>query len=367
MASTGEEAAGSMGNDTPISALSDQAEAAVHLLQAELCAGHQPADRPDPRGAGDEPRLDHRAAAEPVRPARPRLHQAPRSAPADPDRRGPGKDPLDLRRRRDRTSSRARSTPPSTPASARPAWSRCSTNSARAPKPRCARASTSSSCPTAWPAPTGFRFPSLLACAAVHHHLIRTGLRTSVGLVVESGEPREVHHFACLAGYGAEAINPYLAFETIIAMKDRLPGCARRLRDRQALHQVDRQGPAQGDVQDGHLDLPVLLRRADLRRRRAEGGFRRKVSSPAPTPASRASASPRSPKKPCAAMPTRSATRRSTRPRSMSAANMPTAPAARTTHGPPSRSRRCSMPCAAIRWSATARSPRSSTSSPSGC
>ena len=65
--------------------------------------------------------------------------------------------------------------------------------------------------------------PSLLACAAVHHHLIRQGLRTSVGLVVELGEPREVHHFACLAGYGAEAINPYLAFETLIAMKDDLP------------------------------------------------------------------------------------------------------------------------------------------------
>src|SRR4030081_935522 len=65
--------------------------------------------------------------------------------------------------------------------------------------------------------------PSLLACAAVHHHLIRTGLRTPVGLVVESGEPREVHHFACLAGYGAEAINPYLAFETLIAIKDELP------------------------------------------------------------------------------------------------------------------------------------------------
>ena len=65
--------------------------------------------------------------------------------------------------------------------------------------------------------------PSLLACAAVHHHLIREGLRTSVGLVVESGEPREVHHFACLAGYGAEAINPYLAFETLTAMKDKLP------------------------------------------------------------------------------------------------------------------------------------------------
>jgi glutamate synthase domain-containing protein 2/glutamate synthase domain-containing protein 1/glutamate synthase domain-containing protein 3 len=65
--------------------------------------------------------------------------------------------------------------------------------------------------------------PSLLACAAVHHHLIRQGLRTSVGLVVESGEPREVHHFCCLAGYGAEAINPYLAFETLRAMKNDLP------------------------------------------------------------------------------------------------------------------------------------------------
>ncbi|TMK20455.1 MAG: glutamate synthase subunit alpha, partial [Alphaproteobacteria bacterium] len=65
--------------------------------------------------------------------------------------------------------------------------------------------------------------PSLLACAAVHHHLIRQGLRTSVGLVVESGEPREVHHFCCLAGYGAEAINPYLAFETLRAIKNDLP------------------------------------------------------------------------------------------------------------------------------------------------
>src|SRR5258707_11623318 len=65
--------------------------------------------------------------------------------------------------------------------------------------------------------------PSLLACAAVHHHLIRQGLRTSVGLLVESGEPREVHHFACLAGYGAEAINPYLPFETLIEMREELP------------------------------------------------------------------------------------------------------------------------------------------------
>ena len=61
--------------------------------------------------------------------------------------------------------------------------------------------------------------PSLLATSAVHHHLIRAGLRTSVGLVVETGEAREVHHFVTLGGYGAEAINPWLAFETIENMR----------------------------------------------------------------------------------------------------------------------------------------------------
>ena len=57
--------------------------------------------------------------------------------------------------------------------------------------------------------------PALLAVAGAHHHTIRKGTRTRVGLVLESGEPREVHHFAVLAGYGAEAINPYLVFESI--------------------------------------------------------------------------------------------------------------------------------------------------------
>jgi glutamate synthase (ferredoxin) len=57
--------------------------------------------------------------------------------------------------------------------------------------------------------------PALLAVAGVHHHLIREGSRTRVGLVLESGEPREVHHFSLLIGYGAGAINPYLAFETL--------------------------------------------------------------------------------------------------------------------------------------------------------
>ena len=57
--------------------------------------------------------------------------------------------------------------------------------------------------------------PALLAVAGLHHHLIRAGTRSRVGLVLESGEPREVHHFALLIGYGCSAINPYVAFETL--------------------------------------------------------------------------------------------------------------------------------------------------------
>jgi len=57
--------------------------------------------------------------------------------------------------------------------------------------------------------------PALLAVAGLHHHLIRQGTRTQIGMILESGEPREVHHFAVLIGYGCTAINPYLAFETI--------------------------------------------------------------------------------------------------------------------------------------------------------
>jgi glutamate synthase (NADPH/NADH) large chain len=64
--------------------------------------------------------------------------------------------------------------------------------------------------------------PAALATAAVHHHLIRQGLRMQTGLVVETGEAREVHHFCVLAGYGAEAVNPYLAFETLEQLRVQL-------------------------------------------------------------------------------------------------------------------------------------------------
>ena len=70
--------------------------------------------------------------------------------------------------------------------------------------------------------------PSLLACSAVQHHLIREGTRTRCSLVLETGEPREVHHFALLIGYGASAINPYLAFETVhdLVAHELIPGPA---------------------------------------------------------------------------------------------------------------------------------------------
>jgi glutamate synthase (NADPH/NADH) large chain len=66
--------------------------------------------------------------------------------------------------------------------------------------------------------------PALLALSAVHQHLVREGLRTTAGLVVETGSAREVHHFGVLAGYGAEAVHPYLAMETLAALHRELPG-----------------------------------------------------------------------------------------------------------------------------------------------
>ena len=65
--------------------------------------------------------------------------------------------------------------------------------------------------------------PALLATSAVHHYLTEEGLRTKVGLVIETGEAREVHHFALLAAYGAEAVNPYLAFDTLSVLCKEMP------------------------------------------------------------------------------------------------------------------------------------------------
>ncbi|HEY8765168.1 MAG TPA: glutamate synthase large subunit [Solirubrobacteraceae bacterium] len=69
--------------------------------------------------------------------------------------------------------------------------------------------------------PERVAMPSLLAVAAVHHHLVRRGTRLRTGLVIESGEPRDIHHMATLIGYGAAAINPYLMFESLDELADR--------------------------------------------------------------------------------------------------------------------------------------------------
>jgi glutamate synthase (NADPH/NADH) large chain/glutamate synthase (ferredoxin) len=71
---------------------------------------------------------------------------------------------------------------------------------------------------------TQVAIPAVLALSAIHQHLVTEGLRTSAGLVVETGSAREVHHFAVLAGYGAEAVHPYLAMESLAAMHAELPG-----------------------------------------------------------------------------------------------------------------------------------------------
>ena len=87
-------------------------------------------------------------------------------------------------------------------------------------------ATASSSCRIAASTPTHAPIPSLLATAGVHHHLVREGARTRCGLLVESGDAREVHHVALLLGYGAGAVNPYLAFETLhdLIRQGLLPG-----------------------------------------------------------------------------------------------------------------------------------------------
>ncbi len=71
---------------------------------------------------------------------------------------------------------------------------------------------------------TQVAIPALLALSAIHQHLVREGLRTTAGLVVETGTAREVHHFGVLAGYGAEAVHPYLAMETLASICKDLPG-----------------------------------------------------------------------------------------------------------------------------------------------
>ena len=111
--------------------------------------------------------------------------------------------------------------------------------------------------------------PALLALSAVQQHLVREGTRMQAGLVVETADAREVHDVALLIGYGAAAVNPYLALDIVRELVDAGPRARPRRRRGRALRPRARGGPAQGDVQDGHLDGAELSRRADLRGGRA--------------------------------------------------------------------------------------------------
>jgi glutamate synthase domain-containing protein 2/glutamate synthase domain-containing protein 1/glutamate synthase domain-containing protein 3 len=97
--------------------------------------------------------------------------------------------------------------------------------------------------------------PALLAVAAVHHHLIRTGLRTLCSLLAETGELREVHHLACLIGYGAEAINPYLALASVRAIAVERDAVKQRVITKDAKASLaknanDANGPIEKDLSD---------------------------------------------------------------------------------------------------------------------
>ena len=120
--------------------------------------------------------------------------------------------------------------------------------------------------------------PSLLMTAAVHHHLVREKTRMEVGLVVESGDCREVHHVALLLGYGAAAVNPYLAFESIEDLiRDGALTGVEPAAGRPQHGQGARQGRAQGHEQDGHQHRRLVHDGADLRGRRPVPGPRRRV------------------------------------------------------------------------------------------
>ena len=109
--------------------------------------------------------------------------------------------------------------------------------------------------------------PSLLGISSVHHHLVREATRTEVGLILETGEPRDTHHFACLIGYGAGVVNPYLAFETYkdLEREGYLPEGIDAETASEKVYQSHQQGPAQDLFKNGDLDGAVLLRGANIR------------------------------------------------------------------------------------------------------
>ncbi len=127
-----------------------------------------------------------------------------------------------------------------------------------------------------YPVPERPMAHALLATGAVHHHLSRVGLRCDVNLIIETGTARDPHHMACLLGFGATAVYPYLAYQTLFDLgRARHPAAQERRRadpDRPQVPQGHLQGPVQDHLQDGHLHHRQLPRRAVVRDRRAGSG-----------------------------------------------------------------------------------------------
>ena len=133
--------------------------------------------------------------------------------------------------------------------------------------------------------------PSLLATAAVHHHLIREGTRTQCGLVIETGEARESHHFCLLIGYGAGAINPYLAFETLADLHrdGLLPPDLTLEQAKKNYIKAANKAILKVASKMGISHRAELSRRPDFRSDRAQQATDRQVSSPTPPAESTAS------------------------------------------------------------------------------
>ena len=211
--------------------------------------------------------------------------------------------------------------------------------------------------------------PSLLLTGAVHHHLVREKTRTQVGLVIEAGDVREVHHVALLIGYGAAAVNPYLAMETVEDLaRDGHYVDVEPEQAVQNLVKVARQGRPQGDEQDGRLDGRVLHRRPDLRGRRALPGAGGPLLHRHHQQARRHRHSTPSPRRSPAgtARPTRSTgSRRRTAPWRSAASTSGAARASRTC-STPRRSSGSSTRRGPAATTCSSSTPRGSTSSPSG-
>ena len=231
MAQAGEEPIGSMGNDAPLAVLSRQDKTLYHYFKQLFAQVTNPAIDPIREELVTSLVSLHRPEAQPARHRRDEPAAAAGGEPAGARLLRDGEDPPHRALHRRQVPVAASSTSPT-----RSAWGK-----------EAIEARLASLCAQAEDAVrSGYSIiiisdrqvdrervaiPALLALSAIHQHLVTKGLRTSTGLVVETGSAREVHHFALLGGYGAEAVHPYLALETLLALAAERPTAdARRSR-----------------------------------------------------------------------------------------------------------------------------------------